>query len=210
MRLVKGVMGKMAVHGPAKDTIPDSRMAVITAVTQGTLILAGFVLLLWLRRINVFRLLVPVTPFSKTLFTGVLAGLIGATVILLAYFGIRPFRVALDNTVLRVFRRMSLFSVLLVSLVSALGEEIFFRGVLQTLFGVVVASLFFGFMHFGGRKEMWAFGLAALFLGFVFGYAYLRSGELLSALIAHGLYNLLIGIGIFLGYLGSAIPRCDH
>lgn len=81
------------------------------------------------------------------------------------------------------------------ALVTPVAEEIFFRGVLQTVLGnmlsrrwhaVIFASLAFGFVHFGQP-----FAIPALvFVGVCAGLLYERSGSLLAAVTLHAAFNL--------------------
>lgn len=78
-------------------------------------------------------------------------------------------------------------------LVAPATEELIFRGVIQRIFqrnmqgwiAVLLSSLVFGLAHF----DM-AVIPSVTVLGFLFGYIFLRTGNLLYPMIGHGLYNL--------------------
>ena len=77
--------------------------------------------------------------------------------------------------------------IILLALSSAISEEVFFRGVLQTEFGLVASSAAFGLLHpFGVAYVAWAtmagLGLGSLFSG---------TGTLVAPTAAHATYNLL-------------------
>jgi uncharacterized protein len=77
--------------------------------------------------------------------------------------------------------------ILLLALCSAVSEELFFRGVLQSEFGLLVSSAAFGLLHpFGIAYVAWAtvagLGLGTLFSG---------TGSLVAPTAAHATYNLL-------------------
>lgn len=94
---------------------------------------------------------------------------------------------------------------------SSLGEEAFFRGLVQPwlivafskqlgaeptdlapiLLGVFVASLLFGAMHFPVLKELRPWTLFAVVAGLGFGFLAAFSGSLLPAVLAHFLINWL-------------------
>lgn len=79
---------------------------------------------------------------------------------------------------------------------AAVGEELFFRGVLQRLFirgakspwvGITIAAFFFSFFHF----QFFGF-IPRFFLGMVLGAIYWYSGSLWTAIAAHFAYDALI------------------
>jgi len=79
---------------------------------------------------------------------------------------------------------------------AAVGEELFFRGVLQRLFikgtknawmGIVLAAFFFSFFHF----QFFGF-IPRFLLGTVLGAIYWYSGSLYAAIAAHFVYDAFI------------------
>ena len=82
----------------------------------------------------------------------------------------------------------SAITALLLALIPAMSEEIFYRGALQPVFGVLLSSLFFTATHL-----QYAFTPAVLILFAVsLGFAWLRTRFHTSAAIfAHALYNFL-------------------
>ena len=82
----------------------------------------------------------------------------------------------------------SLTSALLLAVVPAVSEEIFFRGALQPVFGVLLSSLFFTATHL-----QYAFTPALLILFAVsLGFAWLRLRfHTSAAIIAHAVFNFL-------------------
>ena len=77
----------------------------------------------------------------------------------------------------------------LVSVASGVGEEVFFRGALQPVLGIVVASLLFGVLHLGPDRRYLIWTLWAIGAGFLFGFLYLWTGGLLAPITAHVLHN---------------------
>ncbi len=77
----------------------------------------------------------------------------------------------------------------LVSVASGVGEEVFFRGALQPVLGIVVASLLFGALHVGPDRRYLIWTLWAVGAGFLFGFLYLWTGGLLAPITAHVLHN---------------------
>jgi membrane protease YdiL (CAAX protease family) len=72
---------------------------------------------------------------------------------------------------------------------SGVGEEAFFRGLLQPNFGLIVASTAFGLVHFVPRRELWPWTLFALAGGFALGGLFEASGNLVAPIVAHATLN---------------------
>jgi uncharacterized protein len=105
----------------------------------------------------------------------------------------------IDEIVVPMFEPCGWIELAVISALAGLGEELLFRGVIQTSIGV----------WFGGRVGMWAglgaatvlFGLAhavtftyvllAGLIGLYLGAIWLATGNLLVPIIAHGLYDFL-------------------
>lgn len=91
--------------------------------------------------------------------------------------------------------------VIVVAIVPALCEEVFFRGFIQKSFeiqlkpiwAILVTSLFFGIYHFN------PFGLVALvILGLYFGYAAYKSESIVVPIVLHFLNNFVAVIAFFI------------
>jgi hypothetical protein len=94
-----------------------------------------------------------------------------------------------------------LFSVLIIGILPALGEEMFFRGVLQRIFirwsnniwtGVCITAFIFSALHldFSGF-------LPRFFLGVILGLLYVWSGNLWYSVLVHFLNNTTVVIYIY-------------
>jgi membrane protease YdiL (CAAX protease family) len=77
----------------------------------------------------------------------------------------------------------------LVALFSGVGEETFFRGVIQQEFGLVIASLIFGLVHVGPDRRYLVWTAWAVLAGFLFGALYEVTGGLLAPILAHSGHN---------------------
>ncbi|MGB3632468.1 MAG: type II CAAX endopeptidase family protein [Rubrobacteraceae bacterium] len=80
-------------------------------------------------------------------------------------------------------------SLVLISIFSGIGEEMFFRGAVQPEFGLVVAALAFGLVHIGPDRRYLVWTAWAVLAGFLFGFLYELSGGLLAPVIAHATHN---------------------
>jgi membrane protease YdiL (CAAX protease family) len=78
----------------------------------------------------------------------------------------------------------------LLGVASAVSEELFFRGVLTTVFGLTVSSLAFGLLHQARGRSRWVWAVWATVMGFLFGGIYLATGSLLGPILAHAAINV--------------------
>ncbi len=86
-------------------------------------------------------------------------------------------------------RQLSGGSIVAVAVLSSLGEELLFRGLLQPWLGLVGQAVVFGLAHqLKGRSRLpWI--LWTMAVGLAFGAVFQASGSLAGALVAHALVN---------------------
>ena len=77
----------------------------------------------------------------------------------------------------------------LLAVLSGVGEEALFRGALQPEVGIVAASLLFGALHLGPDRRYLLWTAWAVGAGFLFGGLYAWTGGILAPLVAHALHN---------------------
>lgn len=75
------------------------------------------------------------------------------------------------------------------AVMSALAEELLFRGLLLDAIGLVWSSVIFGGLHVPIERAHWPWSLSALVMGFIFGWSALLTGSITVALIAHFTVN---------------------
>lgn len=85
--------------------------------------------------------------------------------------------------------RASTPELVLISIYSGIGEEVFFRGAVQPEFGLVVASLAFGLLHIGPDRRYLVWTFWAVGVGFLLGLLYQITNGLLAPIAAHSLHN---------------------
>lgn len=98
-----------------------------------------------------------------------------------------------DEVLRPLFASCSLMQLALLSLLAGIGEELLFRGVIQEILsrwagaavGLVLASLLFGLLHPITPTYILLAGLMGLYLGI----AWLLTGNLLTVIVAHALYD---------------------
>ena len=118
----------------------------------------------------------------------VLIGGIGAGVLLIASYFFEdwfPSFRELKVLVMRLLGPSSVGTAMVLSLITAAGEELLFRGAIQPFAGLFFTSLLFGLLHMGkdgifSAWSMWAF-LAGLLLGWMFS----ATASLWPCLVAH-------------------------
>jgi membrane protease YdiL (CAAX protease family) len=84
---------------------------------------------------------------------------------------------------------LSLRTCLLLAAVSGVAEEAFFRGSLQPRVGLVWASLLFGLAHFAPRRELLPWTLFSVAAGFLLGFLFEATGNLVAPIVAHVAIN---------------------
>lgn len=91
---------------------------------------------------------------------------------------LRPFARGLDRT-----------GIVVLALLSAAGEELLFRGLLQPWMGLVPQAVLFGLVHQMPGPSRWIWVTWALFVGLVLGVLFELTGSLLGPIAAHALVN---------------------
>jgi membrane protease YdiL (CAAX protease family) len=106
--------------------------------------------------------------------------------------------------VLSLFRGASLPELALVAVLAGIGEEMLFRGLIQTwltsalnpALAILITAALFGLAHAISRSYV-AF---AFLLGVVLGYLYYVTGSLAAVMVAHAVYDfvaLTLGMRLF-------------
>ncbi len=132
-------------------------------------------------------------PFGDRPVTGLLLGALTAACTvslgLLAYRLISSLRKISEELAPRLIDGAERGGLVLVSIFSGVGEEVFFRGAIQQEFGLVAASLLFGLAHIGPDRRYLVWTAWAALAGFVFGALYQVTGGLLAPVLAHSAHN---------------------
>jgi hypothetical protein len=80
--------------------------------------------------------------------------------------------------------------IIVLVLSSAVAEELFFRGWLLPLIGLVSSSLVFGALHYvPNSRGMWTWVPLAVIMGLVFGLMFKTLGSLTAPIVAHMVIN---------------------
>ena len=130
-------------------------------------------------------------------------GLVAAIPLLLLMFALRRLNVgpfgrlnrAVDGLLVPLFSGCTLADFALISLVGGLGEELLFRGLIQSALcnwlglaaGLVLASLIFGLVHLITPT----YAVVATVVGAYFGWLAIAFDNLLPAIVAHAVYDFV-------------------
>lgn len=86
----------------------------------------------------------------------------------------------------RSIRSLTIFEIVLISCAAGIGEEIFFRGMMQSFIGVWWAAVIFGLLH----ALTPAYFIIATAVGIWLGLLYQFSDNLLVPMVAHAAYDI--------------------
>ena len=97
---------------------------------------------------------------------------------------------------------ISLPGIVALAVLSSVGEELFFRGLLQPAIGLVPQALLFGLAHQIRGPSRWVWASWATVMGLALGAAFRLTGSLAGPLTAHAVIN-----GFNLAYLKRHDPE---
>lgn len=168
---------------------PTRRIVVLALATQTFLIAASWLATSWSGRPPAWG-----RPLSGLLIGLAVATLLAALNYLLltrapANWLVDGVRAVYDDVLVPLFAKLSMPSVIAIGAAAGIGEEWFFRGVLQPAVGLTAASLLFGLAHIGGWR-MVAFGVWASGMGVILGGLAVVTGGLMAPMVAHGVYDI--------------------
>ncbi|MBB5323447.1 hypothetical protein HNQ34_000524 [Anoxybacillus tepidamans] len=100
----------------------------------------------------------------------------------------------------KIFRTRSIPHLFLLCMLIAFSEELLFRGVIQTSFGLLMASAIFAALHVRYLSKWFLFTTVVL-LSFFLGYLYDVTENLWVTIFAHFLIDFVLAVHIRLTYL---------
>lgn len=92
----------------------------------------------------------------------------------------------------RIFNNRPILHIAFIALLVAISEEIFFRGIIQTHFGLVFSSILFAMVHVRYLFN-WFLFMNVTILSFFIGYIYLLTDNLLVTIFMHFIIDFLLG-----------------
>jgi membrane protease YdiL (CAAX protease family) len=94
-----------------------------------------------------------------------------------------------------IFKNMNIAQILILSLMAGIGEEVFFRGFLQTWLSgfigielaILIGAIGFGLLHFASI----GYFVITTMIGLALGTAYYLTGSLLLVMVWHSVYDVI-------------------
>lgn len=138
------------------------------------------------------------SPLAAHAYSCLLGAAVGMATVFLSRLSVGKFAWArrLHNELRPIARQLSSVDIVVLAMLSSLGEELLFRGVLQPVIGLWGQAVVFGLLHQMTGPSRWIWVTWAGVVGFVFGVLFQLTGSLLGPILAHALIN-----GLNLGFL---------
>ena len=172
--------------------IKDKDLIISLYFTQMLLLTIAFILGIFLfDSLSAFLDLFTIVD-SNILIVGGTAGLIVVLVDLLFMKLLPPTYYDDGGLNKRIFQNRSLYHIAMIAAVVAIGEEILFRGVIQSHFGLIASSLLFALVHYRYLFN-WFLFVNIIALSFLIGFIYFQTGNLLVTIFMHFLVDFLSG-----------------
>ncbi|MCC3358287.1 CPBP family intramembrane glutamic endopeptidase [Bacillus sp. REN16] len=102
----------------------------------------------------------------------------------------------------RIFQKRSIPHIFILSLLISFAEEILFRGVIQTHFGLLIASSIFAILHVRYLYK-WVLLTSVVLLSFLLGYIYELYQNLWITVYAHFWIDFIFAVKLRMDYLRS-------
>jgi uncharacterized protein len=170
---------------------PRLTPATLIALLYGGLGAAGIAWGFWRGHPDIYRLPhATVTTLVASPFLGLAAGL---CVVFLSRWATHRLEWArvLHREFYAVVHELSSREIFLLALFSSLGEELFFRGALLPIVGLVPSSLLFAALHVRPALRFLPWTIMSFIIGLGMGSMYLVLGDLGGPIVAHFTINLL-------------------
>lgn len=100
----------------------------------------------------------------------------------------------------KMFQKRSVIHIVGLALLIASVEELLFRGVIQTHFGIWIASIIFAIMHIRYLHK-WLLLVSVILLSFLLGFLYEWTENLLVTIWAHFIIDVLLALKIRSEYI---------
>jgi hypothetical protein len=146
-------------------------------------------------------------PAARHLYSALWGVAFGALVVVCTRVAVTRFRWARElHAALRPFASsMSPGAIVAMAALSAFGEEMLFRGLLQPAIGIVPQAIIFGAVHQIPGRSRWVWVAWATLIGLALGGMFQLTGSLLGPFAAHAMVNALN-----LAYLKAHDPSPRH
>ena len=138
----------------------------------------------------------PLGPGVRDAYSSVLGLAVGALVVLATRGMVARFGWAkrLHSELRPLARGMTSVGIILLALLSSVGEEMLFRGLLVPWIGLVPQALVFGLAHQIPGRSRWVWASWATAMGLLLGAMFQLTGSLAGPVVTHALVN---GMNLF-------------
>jgi len=162
----------------------ERKIITLCVSIYGSVGLLSFFWLWWREELN---LLVGNRPLQMTIYGIVVGvGIVGAWKLSTLFFEQARY---LEQSLSRELGPISLKTTFILAFFSSIGEELFFRGVIQPQIGLWWTALIFGVLHIPFRKEMFMWPIFAFLMGLFLGWSFEFSGSLIFPIMVHFVNN---------------------
>lgn len=133
--------------------------------------------------------------YSQILYYGLVPGVIivSIDVILMLFLDEKHYDDGGINK--RIFENRKISEIFTIAFIVAISEEVLFRGVIQSVFGYVFASILFALVHYRYLRKP-VLLVSVLLVSFYIGYLFKITGNLLVTITAHFIVDFLLGLFI--------------
>jgi membrane protease YdiL (CAAX protease family) len=171
----------------------DERMLLINLyVTQTLIVLVAFALM-WILRIKPLELLSAHSGAGATVIT---YGILCAAAVLITDFILArwiPKHVTDDGGMNeKIFANRPLWHLTIICLFVSIGEELLFRGAIQSEIGVYWTSIVFAVVHVRYLQH-WLMTSLVFAISYGLGWIYLQTGTIITPIIAHFIIDFVLG-----------------
>ncbi len=130
------------------------------------------------------------TPVAQV-YSLLLGAFFGGLVVILSRLSVSRFRWAqrMHREFRPVARQLTPGGVVLLAALSATGEELLFRGLLQPVMGLIPQALLFGIVHQMRGPSRWVWVTWATIVGLGLGLIFQLTGALIGPVVAHAVIN---------------------
>jgi membrane protease YdiL (CAAX protease family) len=133
-------------------------------------------------------------PVLSMTFAGVLGGLaVGLLLVFASRLALYRFdwARALHRELRHMLFPLTDAEIVVLAAASSVGEEMFFRGALLPVVGVLASSAIFALLHIGPKARHLPWTVSSFGAGLLFGAMFLWTGDLTGPVLAHFLINFL-------------------
>lgn len=170
---------------------PDNKIVLIAVIAVESIAVVVAVVCAHFLNIDLFSKIIITV---KTTVIGIIASLILISINFVAVFVLpkvikflQVLRTAYDEVSILVVD-LKWYSTIIIALFSGIAEELFFRGLLQYMVGIALASIIFGFCHIGNRKTV-SYGIYTVLIGFYLGGLLIYTQSLWVPILVHIINN---------------------